>query len=71
MSTLREQVQAMRDQARGIVAVADRLLGQLPDPHASAPEGPCSHPPERRLEAARMGAPRGWVCECGHEGEGP
>lgn len=61
----------MRDQTRGIIAVADRILGRLAEAHAGVGGGPCAHPPERRLEAARMGAPQGWVCECGHEGEGP
>ena len=69
MQMFKEQVEAMRKDAQRVVEGCDRLLRALSS-HAGVPtDGACTHPPERRLEAARMGAPHAWVCLCGQDGE--
>ena len=71
MSTLADALRAIRHHALGIVVSVDGLLKIVeparPEP-ITDPAAPCVHPPERRTEAARMGAPGAWVCACGVEG---
>ena len=72
--TMRELAETMLREARAQVGLAERMVALLhaDETTAAAPSSdgrPCLHPPERRLEAARMGRPGGWVCgDCGHEG---
>lgn len=68
--TLKERIEAARDQARATAAALDGVLRSLDNGHAGVPGEPCAHSPEHRLDAARMGRPTAWVCRCGHEGEG-
>ncbi len=62
----RVQLLAVRASAAAIVAQCDAAL----EAQTSSPvEGPCAHPPGRRTEVPRMGAPGAWVCACGEQGD--
>ena len=65
--TLKERIEMARDQAQGMAATLDAVLLALDNGHAGV-QGPCEHPPEQRIPAARMGRPQAWVCRCGVEG---
>ena len=65
--TLKDRIEAARDQARATAATLDAVLLALGNGHAGAP-GACEHPPESRIPAARMGRPDAWICHCGMEG---
>ena len=79
MTALRAQLEAIRAGALAQAAMAEALLASM-TPVPAEPEekaraltaaGACAHPAERRISAARMGAPGAWHCDaCGYEGEG-
>ncbi len=77
---IKAQLEAIRASALAQVAMADALLAALSTEASAATLtgiaggalGVCRHPAEGRLDAARMGAPRAWVCgDCGFLGDGP
>ena len=80
--TLRAQLEAIRAGGVAQAAMASAILAALPPDASPEPVrvlsssdverslGMCSHAPDRRLDAARMGAPTAWVCgDCGHKSE--
>ena len=67
---LREQIVAIRAGAAAQVAMADAILKALDvvPPSGPIPDG-CEHQESIRLAVPRMGAPNGWRCACGAEGD--
>lgn len=68
MAVVRTQIVAIRDAAKAIESMASAMLAALEGTELHR-NGECSHPPELRRQAPRMGAPEAWVCECGAEGD--
>lgn len=66
----RAQLLAARAAALTLVAQIDACLVAMSAlERCAAGPSACEHPPERRTEAPRMGAPGAWVCACGEQGD--
>lgn len=68
---IRRQLLAIRGNAAATLATVDAILGAIEErvEPALGSGTECQHPPEARVEAARMGHPAGWHCTaCGAEG---
>jgi hypothetical protein len=64
---LRQQLVAVRETAKALVASIDAALSTMDRP-SELTDGACRH--DARLEAGTMGNPNRWICQaCGHEGD--